>query len=460
MFSYIPIILFNSCFANLALAKIHSPNCTLPPDNSNYISGVNVRSTLDIFWSAIYTVFVCTWAVQYLNIPPEAPIRRFWKIKIPAFFWKRLKWMLLTIIMPEYLLGAALSGYVAARRFEKYTKESGSKGHRWTRTHGYYADMGGFICRLPEKPGNSSGTEPENPNRDLVAINSLQVRYLLDATILDTEPPISEAEILDKSKGDVFATISAVIQLLWLVIQLVTRKILKLPSSQLEILALAFAVCTSFTYILNYPKPQNIQVASHILDLQWKCIECKKSECTRTEHNGSILKDEMEELASQSFFKNTLWPPKDEIKMEAIIRNDKLNKASGLKKFHKEKKYSWILDAECTGFQIGAIILGVCHCFAWNFEFPTPIERLLWRIASVAITGIMPIFYFLWFMLSCGQGYLGENYDHLQIPLSLLSFTVYIVARLYLLVAPFRELFYLPPEAFIATWTVSLPYFG
>ncbi|KAJ6194162.1 hypothetical protein J3E72DRAFT_404602, partial [Bipolaris maydis] len=428
--------LLTSCFANLVLAKSHSPNCTLPPDNSNYVAGVNVRSTLDIFWSAIYTVFVCTWAVQHLNVPPPKASTpdfhwwQFWKIKIPAFFWTRLKWMLLTIIMPEYLLGAALSGYVAARKFKKYTKEPGSKGERWTTTHGYYADMGGLVYTLPETPGNF---EPR-----LVAINSKQLRYLLDKGFLDQEPPMSEDEILDKSKGDAFATISAVVQLLWLVTQLITRKVLKLPSSQLEILALAFAVCTSFTYILNYPKPQNIQVPSHVSNLQ--------------------RNQELEERASQSYFKNALWPWEDKKELEAIIRNDKLNPSSQLKILNEGKSYEWIVDADSIGFITGAVILGLCHCIAWNFQFPTPIERLLWRIASVGITGILPLFYFLWFMLTYGSDHLGKLYDYLQLPLSYISFSVYVVARLYLLVAPFRELFYLPPEAFIATWSVSLPY--
>ncbi|KAJ5057310.1 hypothetical protein J3E74DRAFT_477300 [Bipolaris maydis] len=304
--------------------------------------------------------------------------------------------MLLTIIMPEYLLGAALSGYVAARKFKKYTKEPGSKGERWTTTHGYYADMGGLVYTLPETPGNF---EPR-----LVAINSKQLRYLLDKGFLDQEPPMSEDEILDKSKGDAFATISAVVQLLWLVTQLITRKVLKLPSSQLEILALAFAVCTSFTYILNYPKPQNIQVPSHVSNLQrnrtqHRILEHTEPEPepepeTESESDYSNLEEELEERASQSYFKNALWPWEDKKELEAIIRNDKLNPSSQLKILNEGKSYEWIVDADSIGFITGAVIL------------------------------------------------------------------VYVVARLYLLVAPFRELFYLPPEAFIATWSVSLPYFG
>jgi hypothetical protein len=545
MLSYIPIVLLNPYFANLALANTYSFNCTLPPDDSHYVAGVKVRSTLNIFWSAVYTVFVCTWAVQHLNIPPpeqrilDLDWRHFWTIRIPAIFWTRLKWMLLTTLMPEYLLGKALSDLLDAHKFKKFTELQEDWGHKWTITHGYYANMGGFLFSLPPTPNpnpeHSNGSENEVPDSTgesrsppgtsthyttndpsaeengehwsgsqhkfprpgPIAINAKQLRFLLEKQILDTEPPISQNEILDKGQGDRFATISAVVQLIWLVSQLITRKVRNLPSSQLEILALAFAVCTIFTWILYYPKPQNIQVASNISYRECTCTHYKRNEnekkcreepdpdrnrcdiCKDKGYNSenwkkgvesqnnnclcakySLLRDELKKDVSQSFFKNTFFPNHDSMELEAIIRNDKINANSNIRQLNKEKEHMFNLDAESIGFQIGAVILGLCHCLAWNFEFPTPIERVLWRIASSSITGIMPTFYFLWFLLSYWSNHLKSTYYHFRIPLTWLSYTIYTVARLYLLVAPFRELFFLPPEAFIATWSVSFPHFS
>lgn len=393
--------------------------------------------------------------------------------------------MLLTIIMPEYLLGRALSDLVDANRFKKSTKEQGL--HKWTMTHGYYANMGGFIFSLPSIPipnpdhsnwseheisdstseprlpaggknssgkegaGHSSAHEHKTSPIGPIAINATQLNYLLKEKILNEEPPISKNEIWDKSKGDVFAKISAVVQLIWLVTQLITRKVLNLPSAQLEILALAFAVCTIFTWIIYWSKPQNILSASNI----------SYHEPTCKGRDFSDLEERLEEDVSASFFKNALLPDsKDPRDLEAIIRNDKTNVNSNFHEFNKDKPYVWYLDAESVGFQIGAVILGVCHCLAWNFEFPTHIERILWRIASVSITGIMPIFYFLWCLLSHWSDKLNPHFEHFKLPLSWLSYTFYIVARLYLLVAPFRELFFLPPRVFIATWSALFPHFS
>lgn len=45
------------------------------------------------------------------------------------------------------------------------------------------------------------------------------------------------------------------------------------------------------------------------------------------------------------------------------------------------------------GVAIGGVIFGAIHTAAWNFDFPTPIERTLWRIASVLSTALLPVMY-------------------------------------------------------------------
>jgi len=35
-----------------------------------------------------------------------------------------------------------------------------------------------------------------------------------------------------------------------------------------------------------------------------------------------------------------------------------------------------------------AVLFGALHCIGWNFDFPTHVEQLLWRIGSLAITAI------------------------------------------------------------------------
>ena len=51
----------------------------------------------------------------------------------------------------------------------------------------------------------------------------------------------------------------ALIQLLYFILQLVMRKVKSLPSSQVEILTLAFAICSIFIHGLCWWRPQHVE---------------------------------------------------------------------------------------------------------------------------------------------------------------------------------------------------------
>jgi hypothetical protein len=71
-------------------------------------------------------------------------------------------------------------------------------------------------------------------------------------------PPISEADIEDKSKGDFFLKATAMVQILWLSIKVVARWVKHLPVTQLEVSALAFSFSTLVTFAFWWNKPQGI----------------------------------------------------------------------------------------------------------------------------------------------------------------------------------------------------------
>jgi hypothetical protein len=71
-------------------------------------------------------------------------------------------------------------------------------------------------------------------------------------------PKITEKEILAKSKGDIFVKGIAIVQVLWLILQVISRGAKGLPISQLEIAVLAYSACGVLTYALLWYKPQNV----------------------------------------------------------------------------------------------------------------------------------------------------------------------------------------------------------
>lgn len=108
--------------------------CTIPPSRVNFVSSPDSRGILDIFWSCLFTIIACTWTIQHLNIPKQRgnlretitrrDVRkerkwlksfrhRLWSeivwgagdLKwVARDFWTNLKWMLFTMVAPEFIL--------------------------------------------------------------------------------------------------------------------------------------------------------------------------------------------------------------------------------------------------------------------------------------------------------------------------------------------------------------------
>ena len=57
----------------------------------------------------------------------------------------------------------------------------------------------------------------------------------------------------------------AVVQIVWTVVQIITRATRHLAISQLEIAVVAFAACAIITYALNWSKPKSVQVPFTLL---------------------------------------------------------------------------------------------------------------------------------------------------------------------------------------------------
>src|SRR5277367_3007849 len=94
------------------------------------------RGTINLLWSCLSTVFLCTWTVLCLNVPARDD--SFW-VQIR----RKAKWSLIVVFGPEILVSFAIGQWASARRSVAAFQELGY--HEWTIRHAYYCDMGGFI---------------------------------------------------------------------------------------------------------------------------------------------------------------------------------------------------------------------------------------------------------------------------------------------------------------------------
>jgi hypothetical protein len=496
-------------------ASTFTPNCTLPPNNTNYVSGPNTRGTLSILWNCLSIIILCTWNIQHLNIPAGRPItQNKWK----ALWWqilnsrRQLKWMIFTIFVPEYILGKALNERLAAQeaRDTMNTSSLGEKGQTFELIHGYFANMGGYyldftdhfnkagmepreqlpanvptnytangvdqVCPLEEdsvsgptinpsikdtlqkKPSDSMaeymsqmtleddyiGWSRINHSRllhECWTLNFMQLSITHSFGLFQSLPIVSSRDIEALDDSNVLIKFLAVAQVSWLIIQLILRKVRTLPSSQLEIAALAFSVSSLITYIVLWDRPRGINRRYRI--------------------KAEKLPDRFDVQSIVIYGPEYLWSRyrgKDRVDGEynlVAIPDDAIHMSRSLHSVEDQLIVQ-------IGAILGGIIFGSLHCLAWNFSFPTPLESLLWRICSVLTTAlpclaVLPSYY--WSETNSYNLRVGEHRHIIAIVL-LPLIIAYILARLFLIVETFRSLFYLPPEAFKETWSGSFPHWG
>jgi hypothetical protein len=538
-----------------------SPDCTLPEGTVNYVSSPDIRGTLDVLWSCLSILLLCTWTVQHLNVPfkRNPPTKLAQLLQWLLLVGEKAFWMLVNLIFPEWMLGKALLDLVSARYCHKAMEPYAEiDGREWTLSHSFFANLGGFAIVFSddtpvvyaakesvinvdgsddatiENP-SLEGTNPTDPgcpdllsgqvpliHRQISGSRSYLTRFerpspsddniwkpnaknyalanqaidnatqsvllsrfnaccrnivslqgnvwILDAAqltkarkfgIIDTLPDVTEEQITNQTKGDTIVKALALGQSLWMIIQVISRRATGLNSSQLEIMAVAFSVVAFLTYLCLLYKPQGIECVTPIYASRYASAE-------------EFLEIGLE--GPESFLQGPQTP---------YIGNHSLPQFG---------PHNGVLSRATVSLVggVGGLVFGAIHCAAWSYQFPTEIERLLWRIASVVACAIPAIttlaFARQWHAILLAlvkqkppsapktKNKSGNFLDRFaaktkDMPLVYILFlgmygsviflaaVVYAASRLYLIVESFRSLCFLPPSAFSTiNWPISLPH--
>ncbi|OTA91122.1 hypothetical protein M434DRAFT_33049 [Hypoxylon sp. CO27-5] len=490
------ILLIQGLVRPILASSVFQPNCTIPPESTNFVRATNVRGTLDILWTSLFTLITCCWTVQHLNIPrqlqrprwPEERNINVWResvryaYQLMRFYflgvWPKIKWTLLTLVIPEFLVGKALQErYLAkksVREFKHLAQELGEEFRwiekHWTMTHGFYANMGGFVLRV-----KCNGELQDIP------LNCMSLQEICRAHTdnpylsigVVTIPEITDEEINDKSKSDFLIKVITIGQLLWFVVQAAVRAARGLVVSQLEVVVLAYAACTVFVFLLCLSKPKDVRVPTILLTKgptnPDDSAEAKEPTGIResSPFQGHAIHSLSEEKRDQilALRRLTSW---FETQRPFVTHDDVwYGKELGLGPLpndgvlpYKEvdnhmKIGNYLFTHIDIGFLIAGTVFGGIHCAAWASHFPTPIERLLWQVSSGCTAGLLPVLTFC--KMGKNTSVPGSLYFILEaLEISLLL--AYLLARLYLVVEVFRALCFLPSSAFVATWTAEIPH--
>ena len=277
------------------------------------------------------------------------------------------------------------------------------------------------------------------------ALSAIQLLYACQKGIITGPPKLSTADLEDRSKGDVFIKGAAVLQLTWLVIQMIARASEDLAISLLEVMTLAFAVCAIATYILLWHKPQDVMTPTYVdaTDI-----------LTREQVIGLAARCPVSTLLVKEFWLHG-------VAIRAMADNI-FPWTRGIPVRFSQQRDTLYLNPIFIGIGFGGVLFGTVHFIAWNFQFPTPVERILWRVACCMIISIPVLGTGLYFITLHNARKEMESDTKSSVwlrPFTATCVLLYLLARLYLMTEVFRSLAYAPLSTFQEiNWPSAIPH--
>ncbi|KDQ55318.1 hypothetical protein JAAARDRAFT_195720 [Jaapia argillacea MUCL 33604] len=415
------------------------------------------RTTWGIVSSCLTTVFSCTWVAIHPNIPgPD-------ETSIEIAF-SRVGLMLMALIAPELVIVWAMKQWFGARRIAKDHSE-----HVWTKTHGFFTLMGGFM-RVRGKMD--------------VPVEVILPNAISSHLKFDEFPPITEAHIQDRSKRDAISKGLVLAQTMWFILQCLGRAIERLPITELETVTLAFTVLNLATYWFWWNKPADVRYPYTIREqpnehgdelLEGGNEGGNGAEDRHEGRNGFVriivrfnskvrvvflsvrglarMSQPLQrvftipyDILAIAFFEPFLRPvpAEGDLQVPTFYAGDLEDREDNL--------VAWISAPIASVF-------GVIHCFAWSLEFPSHTQQLIWRVSAVTIA-LAPLLAMGAFQFRKSRslrcfGLVNAVFFLLVGATPIL----YAIARIALLVLAFKSLRSLPPGAFeTVCWTTYIPH--
>ncbi|KAI0059830.1 hypothetical protein BV25DRAFT_1993324 [Artomyces pyxidatus] len=501
----------NSTIPEFAAVASSSPS----PDTCKDIDSCRTQYT--IVWSSLLTIFACVWTAIHRNVPAPKEAGGSRRRRIVGKVWEATKIVVVTILVPEWVLSWAVRQFLTARHVREklerargdaerkwkekrerlkvarqeltevdmmddqsvsgtgseaspllqaendsqstsnHARESVEKSKmseelafdgksigkskalaankqigrldssewdsNWTIRHGFFVIMGGFHHYKDRRPQH-----PLSPGDVVQLVKSG-----------DLAPPTDE-EIGNLSQTDVLSKTIAIFQTLWFVVQAIARGIEGLPITQLEIMTLAYTVITVAMYVAWWDKPQNV---------------------------GGPVRVAVKQLPEPG--RVEVW--ERYLSIFAVIAGAQDQFVDLRKERCVPTFYSGSTNDGNAGFAdiialCAAMMFGAVHCAAWHYAFPTDVEKIVWRVSSLAIVALpaailAPMLVSLLISrLLDSSSMLTNVFGAMFLLVVAVSALLYIAARSLLLALSFSTLRSLPPEAYRAVqWTLLIPHF-
>ncbi|KFX97293.1 hypothetical protein V490_02875 [Pseudogymnoascus sp. VKM F-3557] len=283
----------------------------------------------------------------------------------------------IALLVPEFVTALAFNQWMQASAL-KLRLKTGSWAQAWFCVSGglRYSET---YCDNPGVPGS---LEKKDKPRVVFFCDDKCTRITPPEAILPLGLP-SDDKIKAENKTDSLSKLIVVMQVSWFTVQCISRAPEKLPISQLEIGTLAFVGCSLLTTAFWWHKPLDIRL--------WRSYS--DSEVAALDKLGSDSDGGSSTQICLGYYRL----PNFVLPSEVRTKYRRTNTGSPNEGYewieHDGEKLSGLDNNAVRESVCGALLaslLGSVHLTAWNFEFPTKMEQLWWRICSLIIT-ILPI---------------------------------------------------------------------
>jgi hypothetical protein len=414
-----------------------------------WVNQPNGRGTIDIIWSCVVTIFLCSWSVLFLNIPGKLGLR--------TFLVTKLSWVAFTVFFPEVLAALAQQQWVSASQSVSDFLQLGYS--QWSLRHAFFADMGGFVLESPDYPP--------------FPIDAYQLHYLVANNFM-AFPAIDKEAIWDKNKADGFARVLTSVQVIWFALQCLGRAIQHRSMSTFELSTLAFVFCTFPTFFWWRHKPLDVATTIPVLlkdQVRIEDILRSAGDCASKPFRFTPLDFVNPHPLRFNFMGPVMWALQLLFGLGADPTHGPITsfRNSARSPPRDVRLVDWAVLCVVTLAYVGI------HLIGWKFVFPTTVEQQFWRSATVILLGSC-VSYGLLLMIVTWQlpvfcrlfGVSGANnavelFDLLPWWLRYLVAATwvwsYATARPYLIVEAFISLRALPLAAYESVnWSNFLPH--
>lgn len=267
-----------------------------------------------------------------------------------------------------------------------------------------------------------------------------------------------EEDIRGLSKRDAVSKLLAIFQSSWLVVQCIARLCVGLPLTELELATIAFVVCGIAMYALWWDKPYGVERRYLVVGTTMHQLDTVLS---LKDGFGTSRGGVLGRLRDRSIY--------DIIDLGKTHRweTGKRSPIGILATCLMHPSYFPHMPSEIGGplaFYVSGTLFSAFHILAWNWEFPSPLVRILWRAFAVMATAAAPTSAFIhglpkWEM-KCSRGWNVWMYT-VNGMFSLVLGVVYVVARLGLVVIVFYCFIDMPAGVYqTVEWMDWIPHFG